>query len=194
MQLRLHRHGLLRGDLHQVVDAIGRGLGPDGFELPSLLGRCRHDELAATPMRHAALCGVGIQQVLAFHAQPRLERALRVVDARVNHFAVARTGPGADGTFGFEHQHFPASQRQCARHGQPHHTTADDGAIDFIHRASLSRLARRKPHDTEGGGSGSVGSSGGVLGPSSGSTGRFGVTGVGRSGCVAMAALLCLQL
>jgi hypothetical protein len=126
-------------------------------------------------MRHAALCRVGIEQVLAFHAQLRLERALRVVDARVNHFAVARTRPGADGTFGFEHQHLPALERQCARHGQPHHTTADDGAIDFIHRASLSRLrAHARSRHAVGGGSGSVGSSGGVLGPSSGSTGRSG--------------------
>jgi hypothetical protein len=35
MQLRLHRDGLLCGQQHQVVDAIGRGLGPDGFELPA---------------------------------------------------------------------------------------------------------------------------------------------------------------
>ncbi|MCY1379517.1 hypothetical protein D9M69_672440 [compost metagenome] len=89
MELRLHGHGLLGSQQHEVADAICGRLGTDDLELGHLLGRGGHDQLAAAPVGHAALCRVAVKRLLALDAKPRLERALRVVDARVNHLAVA---------------------------------------------------------------------------------------------------------
>src|SRR5947209_6577928 len=49
-----------------------------------------HHELAAIAMGHAVARAQRIQQFLAAHAQPRLERPRRVVEPRVDHLAVAR--------------------------------------------------------------------------------------------------------
>ena len=89
--------GLGGAEFLQVVHAVGGGLGHDAVERQHLLGAGGHDQLAQALVRHTALGAIGIQHVLALHAQPRLERACRVVNARVDDLAVARAGARANG-------------------------------------------------------------------------------------------------
>ena len=53
------------------------------------------DQLAAVVVIHAARLAVGVQRAVAGDAEARLETARRVVQAGVNHAAVARRGDGA---------------------------------------------------------------------------------------------------
>ena len=53
-----------------------------------------------------------VEELLAFDAAARLERALRVVDAGVDHLGVARAGMRADRILGLEDHHLAA--RRCA--------------------------------------------------------------------------------
>jgi hypothetical protein len=118
---------------HQVIDAVGGRLLAYALQLRDCAWLV-HDQLAAAPVAYAAFGAVGIQQCLAFHAQPGLERALRVIDAGVDHLAVARTGARAYGVGGFKHHHLPALQGQRARHGQTHHARAHHHTIDLVHQ------------------------------------------------------------
>ena len=80
----------------QVVDAVRRRLGADGFERRFLRRIGGDDELAAPRVWHTALGTIGVQAVLAGDARARFERAGRIVDPGVDHLAVARAGLGAD--------------------------------------------------------------------------------------------------
>ncbi|MCY1186193.1 hypothetical protein D9M73_270370 [compost metagenome] len=45
-----------------------------------------HYQLAHAPVIDAVLIAIGVETLLTFHTQPRLEAAVRVIDASVNHF------------------------------------------------------------------------------------------------------------
>ncbi len=89
------RRNLARAQRPQVIHAIaGRGLG-DGCKL-GLLSGMAHDQLANSLVRHAMSGAEIIEQRLAADAKPRLQRALRIIDAGMDHLAVAGAGLHAD--------------------------------------------------------------------------------------------------
>ena len=132
-KLRLQRPGFFTAEQHQVVHAIGCGFETDGLQLGHLLRLGCDDQLAAAAVRYAALGGIGVHEGLALHTQPGLERALRVVNAGVYDFAVARAGAGANGVGGFQHPDFTSLQSQRTGHGQAHHPCANHHCIYAVH-------------------------------------------------------------
>ena len=89
------------------------------------------DDLAAALGRDAALVAVLVQQPRALDAQPRLERAGRVVDAGVDHAAVAPRLVHPDLAFLLENADAEprAADQQLACHGQPDDPGTDDGEV-----------------------------------------------------------------
>ena len=132
-QRGLQRAGFVGAEQPQVVHAVGGGALLNGAQFIDLRGAGGHDQLAAALVRHAAFGAVGVQLLLALHAQPRLERAGRVVDAGVNHLAVARAGAGAKGVGGLQQHDLAAGQRQRACHRQPNHACADHDCVHGLH-------------------------------------------------------------
>ena len=118
--------------------AIGRGARRDAAELPALCLAAGDDQLAAAPVRDAALGAIGVEHLAAGDAEPGLERARRVIDAGMDHLAVARADARAERALGFEQQHFAALRGEFARHGEADDAGADDGAIDFFHGDSVA--------------------------------------------------------
>ena len=95
-QLGLHGHRLLPGDLDDVGRAVGVGLVADRPQLGDLRLVGRDDELSAAPVRHAVRAAVLVEEMPPRDAGARLERALGVVDAGVDHLGVARARVRAD--------------------------------------------------------------------------------------------------
>ena len=144
-QSGLERTGLFAADQAQVVHPVDQALGHDPVQIGHLGLARRHDQLAAALVADAALGAVGIELVAPLNAQPRLQRALRVIQAGMDHFAVARTGAGADGIGRFQQHHFAPLEGQRPRHGQAHHARADHHHIDPIHHFPPFSGARWRP-------------------------------------------------
>src|SRR6266702_1472719 len=98
LQRRFERLRFLAADTHQIEHAVFLAARHDAFELGNLVARSRDEQFAAALVRHAAFGAVVVQHLAATHAQCRLERTTRIVDARVYHFAVAGTRADADGS------------------------------------------------------------------------------------------------
>src|SRR6202035_438678 len=95
-----------------AVGARRRG-DPGQLGKPALGG---DDELAAAPMGDAVLATEVVQALTTRDAQACLERAVRIVDAGVDHLAVARAGAGAEVRGRFENQYLAPLQRELPRH------------------------------------------------------------------------------
>jgi hypothetical protein len=134
VQLRLQCPCLLARQPLQIVNPIGAPLFCQRGQPLLLRRRSSHDQFAATPVADATLGAVGVQQRLAPDTQAGLERAAWVVDAGVNHLAVARTDAGADGPGTLEHHHLTTRQRQGTGHGQADHAGADDHTVNAVRR------------------------------------------------------------
>ena len=89
-QVRLHLDRLGRAQHAHAFDAVRLGAALDAGEHRVFLGIGRDDQLAAVGMRHALRGAVGVERLAPRHAEPRHEAAGRVVDAGVDHLAVAR--------------------------------------------------------------------------------------------------------
>ena len=141
-KLRLKRSGLVAAEQRQVIDAVGTGPRHQFDQMRALRFPGGDDQLAATAVADAAFGAVVVKQCLAPDAQRGLERAWGIVDACVNHFAVARACFGADRVGRLQHHHLPALQRQGAGDGEPDDAGADDHAFDpfGLHRATLSKF------------------------------------------------------
>jgi hypothetical protein len=122
----------------EIVDAIGRGLRLHAAQGLVLRGPRGDHQLAQGAMLDAVLAAIGIQGLLAGHAQPRLERAARVVEPGVDHLAVARADAGADGVRRLEHDALAPAARERARHRQADHAGADHHRIDAVHAREAS--------------------------------------------------------
>ena len=97
-----------------------------------------HDQLAAVPVRDAALAAIGVERVLAGRRRSRAIRLpARVIDAGVDHLAVARGGLGADPVGRIQHQHLAPGQRQRPGDGKADHPGADDNALHLVHSRTL---------------------------------------------------------
>ena len=110
VQLRLQRNRLCGADEMHIGHAIVP-CGPDNF-----LKRCQllfirgDDQLATTLVGHPTALTVVIKQIPPADTEPGLERAPRIIDTRMDHFAVARAGPAAEGALTLQNQNFPPSQ------------------------------------------------------------------------------------
>ena len=116
-----------------VVDAIGFGMRPDRLQLFGFLWRRRDDQLAAIAMRNAVVAAILVERVLAADAHLRHQAAGAVIDAGVDHLAVARGGHGADAFGGLQHDHFAARLRQPPCDRKADHPRSDDDAINLVH-------------------------------------------------------------
>ena len=90
----------------------------------SWLSLRRHQQLAAARVRHVVLGAEGVEQLLAAHAQRGPQAARRIVDAGVDHLAVARARLRADQLVLLQHHRLVAGHGQRARDGQPDGTGA----------------------------------------------------------------------
>ena len=137
-QRGLHLQGFFTAEALEIEHSVGTGARLDAFQAVQLGGRGGHQQLAATAVGHAALRAVGIEQFLAPHAQAGLERPCGVVQPRVNHFTITRTGAGADGVRSLQHHHLPTLQRQRASHCQANHARAHHYTIHRIDHQCVS--------------------------------------------------------
>ena len=87
----------VRPDQRQPVRAVGASSRQQLLECRAVARRRGHNELAAAGVGHVVLRAKGIEPLRALDGQPRFQRSGRVVDAGMDHFAIARTGAGADG-------------------------------------------------------------------------------------------------
>ena len=103
------------------------------------------DQLAAVAERDAARAAEIVEHPLAGHAEARHQAAARVVDAGVDHLAVAAGGLGADALGGLQHQHLAPGLGQGAGDRDADHAGADDHALDLVHpRPCPSRPCRQR--------------------------------------------------
>ena len=159
-QLRLYRPRLRRLDPGEIGDPIALGLAHDSAERRHFLLGARHGQLPEPLVRHAMLGAIGIEQVAALDAKPRLQTAVRIVQPGMNHLAVAGRGLGAELALFLDDQNFVAGPRQGARNRQANHPGPDHDAFDGIahrdrlagvrtadRRASLSPISGRSSAD-----------------------------------------------
>ena len=125
----------------EVQHAVG--FGPRAELVKGLyLGPIRsHDELAAAAVGHMVGLAEGIQGPVPRHAKPRLQRAGRVVDPRMDDFAVPRTDARADAILRLQHHHLSAEPGQVPGQGEAHHTGPDDDTVHAIHGPIFAALA-----------------------------------------------------
>ena len=127
-----------------IVDAVGFGMRADRLQLFGFLRRRRDDQLAAIAMRDAVVAAIAVERVLAADAHLRHQAAGAVIDAGVDHLAVARGGHGADALGRLQHDHFAAGLGQPPRDRKPDHPRSDNDAINLVHVSFRSgNLARR---------------------------------------------------
>src|SRR5262249_55217628 len=93
----------------------------------------RDHDLADPPMRNRVLDTIAIQQLLASDAKLGLERTLGIVEARMDHFRVARARVRADALGRLEHDHFVPCERSCPRDRETDDTGTDYDTVDLLH-------------------------------------------------------------
>ena len=113
----LQRARLRAAQPNEIVHAVGFGLGFDRPKLLDLGGVHRDQELSAPLVRDAEVPAKLVQHRLAVNAQPRLVEAGGIVDAGVDHLAVARAHARTDVVFALDDDDLPAIAR--ARPGPP---------------------------------------------------------------------------
>ena len=144
IQRRLQRaRGFAREQL-QIVDAVGFGMRADRLQFFGFLRCRRDDQLAAIAMRDAVVAAILVQGVLAADAHLRHQAVGAVVDAGVDHLAVARGGHGADALGGLQHDHFAARLGQPPCDRKADHPRSDDDAINLVHVSFGSGNLARK--------------------------------------------------
>src|SRR5260370_34123501 len=94
-------------------------------------------------MRDTVIAAVPVERLLAADAHLRHQAAGAIIDAGMDHLAVARRGHGADALGRLQHDHFAARLGELPRHRKPYHTRSDDDAINLVHvRFRSGNLAR----------------------------------------------------
>ena len=132
-QRRLQRARLVAGQHLHVEHAIGLRMRADRGQLLGLRRRGGDDQLAAIPVRDAVLAAITVERMLAGDAHARHQAPRLVVDAGVDHFAVARRRDGADALGRFQHDHLAPGLREPPRHRKADHASPDHDALDLVH-------------------------------------------------------------
>ena len=124
-RVRLDLGDLLGPDAAQPGDAVGRAAALELFEGAQFRVVRGDDQLAGAPRLDAPLGAVAVEQLGAFHAELRLQRARRVVDARVDDPARAPGLLGREAGFALEHRQRAArlAGEQLARDREPDDAT-----------------------------------------------------------------------
>ena len=125
-QFRLHGARRIAADHLDAFDAVALRLRHDGFDLGQLGVVGRHDQLAAFAVADAVGGAELIEHAPAAHAEFGAQRVGRIVQAGVDHFAVARRYAVGDAAGDFGNGHVMAGERGGARDGKPDDTGADD--------------------------------------------------------------------
>ena len=135
-QLGLERARSVAPDRLQIGDAVLRCRLPYGRELGPLALLRGDDELAAARMAHVVLGAEAVEQLLAAHAQPRPQAARRIVDAGVDHLAVARGGFRADQLVLLQNHQLVGGRGQRAGNSQSHHAGAHHDGFNVWRHAT----------------------------------------------------------
>ena len=120
-------------DQREPFDPVVLALALQRLEGAQFVVVAGDDQLAAAFVRDLMLGAKRIQLAASLHAQPRLERALRVVEAGVDDAAVVRAGVQAGTRMALEHADRQSAPRNGTSGGQPGHTGADDGDLNGFH-------------------------------------------------------------
>ena len=148
-QVRFDRDRLGSGEHAHARHPVHLGAALDAGQHRVLLGIGRDDELAAVRVRHALLGAIGVERLATRDAEPCHEAAGRVIDAGVDHLAVARGCLGADAFRGIQNDHVAAGQREGARHRQPDDAGSHHDAVHPLHTSPprQPRAGLRWPSD-----------------------------------------------
>ena len=123
---------LARLGAHELeLDAVRFAERAQPLELLRLPRLQRDDQLADPAMRHSRPLAKLVQQVLAAHAQARLERARRVVHPGVDHLAVAARGLAAVPLVTLQDHEIGEAPGEPRRDREAHDARADhrDGGV-----------------------------------------------------------------
>ena len=113
LQGGLHGLGLGCRQQAQLIgtqNAIGIGLGLNGSQLGNLGCRGGHDQFTALFVGYVALLAIAVKQFSALYTKLGFQRTRWVINARVNHFTVARTGTRSKSICRLQEQHLTAFQ------------------------------------------------------------------------------------
>src|SRR5712671_4455656 len=108
-------------------------MSPDRLQFRGLIRRRRDDQLAAVAMRDAVVAAILIKRALAADAHPRHQAPRRIIDAGVDHFAVARRRYGADALRRLQDDYLAARLRQPPRDGETDHPRTDNDTLNLVH-------------------------------------------------------------
>lgn len=78
-----------------------------------------------------------IEEIPASDAQPRLERALRIINSRVHDLAVAGARSGSELFTRFQDQCLTAANRKSTRHRESYGACTNDNCIHGVHRDAV---------------------------------------------------------
>ncbi len=118
------------GDPLDALHAIGQGLLQHCIDAGDVLFARGHHQLAASIEGHLVGVQEGIEPPPARHAQPRFQRAGRIVESAVDHFGIARGDPLADRRRPLQHHHREAALGQGIGCRQAHRASAHDGCVE----------------------------------------------------------------
>lgn len=141
MQCRFRAPRLALIQPRKIEDTAIAGVSLDCLKCFQLRHVDGDGELAATTMGDAVHLTIAIQKLLAGNAQRGLERCGRVVNAGMNHLAVARTGVHAELPLALGDDHFPAAASQCPGDRQADDAGADHHALRLAQRRSTALAA-----------------------------------------------------
>ena len=122
---RLELHRRLRRYHRYPFDTIGERLGLDRLEPSELVSVSGDHELSALPVRHTMSGAKLIKHTAAGWTVAGAQGAGGIIEAGMDHLAVARGGTGADGVGGLRHDHVVPGERRRPRTGEPHHPRSD---------------------------------------------------------------------
>ncbi len=137
MDLRLQGRDLFSRQGFHILDAVGLRQPPLLLKRVGLAGICCHDELSDPPVGDVPLPAEVVQPAVPLHAELRLQRAGRVINSRMNDFAVAAARLLTVTFILLEQKDIFVPGRQGLRDGQPHDPGADDRDVESIHVISV---------------------------------------------------------
>ena len=118
----------------ETFDAVGVAARLQRLELLPLAFVVRDDELSRFPVGHALARAELVQQAAPFDAEPRLQRARRIVHAGMDDAAVVRARVHPRTRMPLEHAYRLSALGDGARRRESGHTRADHRNVNSLHR------------------------------------------------------------
>src|SRR5437773_471058 len=117
----------------ELFNAVSRTAELERLEIGDVMLVAGDDELAAARVRNAVPSAELVQQVAALDAEPRLERAGRIVDAGMNHTAVVCARVQTSARMSFDDARGIALGGDSPGRGKAGHAGSDNRYIDAFH-------------------------------------------------------------